>query len=79
MKTKTKNILITGAAGFIASNFLNFWVKKYPKDKIIALDLLNYASNINSIRSLINRKSIHFYQGNICDYNLLDEILKILK
>ena len=49
MKNKTKNILITGAAGFIASNFLNYWVKKYPEDKIIALDILSYASNINSI------------------------------
>ena len=76
MKNKTKNILITGAAGFIASNFLNYWVQKYPEDKIIALDLLNYASNINSIKSLINRQSIHFYQGDICDHHLLDEIFE---
>ena len=74
MKNKTKNILITGAAGFIASNFLNYWVKKYPEDKIIALDILSYASNINSIKSLINKQSIHFYKGDICDHNLLDEI-----
>nr|WP_288255672.1 dTDP-glucose 4,6-dehydratase [uncultured Prochlorococcus sp.] len=73
---QTKNILITGAAGFIASNFLNYWVKKYPEDKIIALDLLSYASNINSIKSLINKRCIHFYQGNICDHALLDEILE---
>ena len=74
MKNKSKNILITGAAGFIASNFLNYWVKKYPEDKIIALDILSYASNINSIKSLINRQSIHFYKGDISDYDLLDEI-----
>ena len=74
MKNKTKNILITGAAGFIASNFLNYWVKKYPEDKIIALDILSYASNINSIKSLINKQSIHFYKGDICDHDLLDEI-----
>ncbi len=74
MKNKTKNILITGAAGFIASNFLNYWVKKYPEDKIIALDILSYASNINSIKSLIDRKSIHFYKGDISDQYILDEI-----
>ena len=74
MKNKTKNILITGAAGFIASNFLNYWVKKYPEDKIIALDILSYASNLNSIKPLINRKSIHFYKGDICDHDMLDEI-----
>ena len=74
MKNKTKNILITGAAGFIASNFLNYWVKKYPEDKIIALDILSYASNINSIKSLIDRQSIHFYKGDISDHYMLDEI-----
>ena len=74
MKNKTKNILITGAAGFIASNFLNYWVKKYPEDKIIALDILSYASNINSIKSLIDRQSIHFYKGDISDQYILDEI-----
>ena len=74
MKNKTKNILITGAAGFIASNFLNYWVKKYPDDKIIALDILGYASNIKSIKSLIDRQSIHFYKGDISDQYILDEI-----
>ena len=74
MKNKTKNILITGAAGFIASNFLNYWVKKYPEDKIIALDILSYASNINSIKSLIDRQNIHFYKGDISDQYILDEI-----
>ena len=74
MKNKTKNILITGAAGFIASNFLNYWVKKYPEDKIIALDILSYASNINSIKSLIDKQSIHFYKGDISDQYILDEI-----
>ena len=76
MKNKTKNILITGAAGFIASNFLNYWVKKYPEDKIIALDILSYASNINSIKSLINTQSIHFYKGDISDHDLLDKIFE---
>ena len=74
MKSKTKNILITGGAGFIASNFINYWVRKYPEDKIIVLDLLNYASNINSIKNLINKKSIHFFKGNINDQILLNKI-----
>ena len=44
---KSKNILITGGAGFITSNFLNYWEKKYPLDNLIILDLLRYAANFN--------------------------------
>jgi len=71
-----KNLLITGGAGFIASNFINYWISNHPKDNIIVLDLLSYSSNINSIKSLINKKIIKFVQGNIIDQNLVSKILK---
>ena len=57
---KSKNILITGGAGFIASNFINYWVNKYPSDNLIILDLLSYAANLSSINSLIEKKRIEF-------------------
>ena len=50
-----KKILITGGAGFIGSNFLNFWSVKYPQDKLIVLDKVTYAANplnINHLKSL---------------------------
>ena len=71
-----KNLLITGGAGFIASNFIYYWINNHPKDKLIVLDLLSYSSNINSIKSLINKNIIKFVKGNIIDQNLVSRILK---
>lgn len=75
----SKNLLITGGAGFIASNFIYYWKRNHPKDKIIVLDLLSYSANINSIKSLINKKTIEFIHGNINDQNLVSKILKDFK
>ena len=69
-----KNLLITGGAGFIGSNFLYFWAGKYPDDNIIVLDALTYAGNLPSISSLIENKSITFIEGDICNAALIDEI-----
>jgi len=69
-----KNLLVTGGAGFIGSNFLYFWTKKYPNDKIIVLDALTYAGNLPSINSLIDNRSITFIQGDICNNLLVKEI-----
>ena len=40
-----RKIFVTGGAGFIGSNFIEYWLKKYPDDKIIVLDALTYAGN----------------------------------
>jgi dTDP-glucose 4,6-dehydratase len=69
-----RNLLVTGGAGFIGSNFLYFWTKKYPNDKIIVLDALTYAGILSSINSLIGSRSITFIQGNICNNLLVEEI-----
>lgn len=45
----SKNILITGGAGFIGSNFINYFINKYPKYNLIVLDKLTYAANIKLI------------------------------
>ena len=81
-KDNTKNskkLLITGGAGFIASNFVHYWIQNHPKDKIIVLDLLSYSGNINSIKSLIDEKTIEFIHGNINDHNLVSKIFKDYK
>ncbi len=74
-----KNILITGGAGFIGSNFVHYWIKKYPKDNIFILDSINYAGNINSIKSCIDNEQIKFFKGDIKERNLLTKILKDYK
>ena len=68
------NILITGGAGFIGSNFVNYLVNKQSQNRIIVLDALTYAGNLSSLMGLIEEKKIQFIHGNICDAKLLMNI-----
>jgi dTDP-glucose 4,6-dehydratase len=58
-------LLITGGAGFIGSNFVHYWVKKYPSDKIIVLDKLTYAGNLENLETV--KDKITFIKGDICE------------
>ena len=71
-----KSLLITGGAGFIGSNFVKYWSKKYPNDQILIIDKLTYAGNINNILDLVNKKKVIFIEGDICDTFLIKEILE---
>lgn len=66
------NILVTGAAGFIGSNFVQYFVQKYPEDHIIVLDKLTYAGNIHNLDPVKNQ--ITFIQGDICDSELVTKV-----
>ena len=72
--TLYKSLLITGGAGFIGCNFIKYWIQKYPKDKIIVLDSLSYAANINSIKTFIKSSKIVFIKGSINNSDLLMDI-----
>ena len=69
-----KNILVTGAAGFIGSNFAELMVKKYPEYKIIVLDKLTYAGNMNNLRKI--KDKIEFVKGDICDFDFVLDLFK---
>ena len=71
------DVLITGGAGFIGSNFVREFAKgEYPKiSKITVLDKLTYAGDFNNIKELVNDGAIQFIQGDICDSNLIREII----
>jgi dTDP-glucose 4,6-dehydratase len=69
-------ILVTGGAGFIGSNFIRYWLKKYPKDKIINLDKLTYAGHLSSTTDFSKNKNYKFIKGDICDTKLVDSIMK---
>lgn len=60
-------ILVTGGAGFIGSNFVRYIIKKYPKARITVLDKLTYAGNINNLRDVIKSRRIRLIKGDICD------------
>ncbi len=70
-----KNILVTGGAGFIASNFVHFWSENHPDDNLVILDSLTYAGNLTNIKDLINNKRISFIEGDITDKKNLELLL----
>lgn len=71
-------ILITGGAGFIGSNFVWYIFKKYPEYKIINLDKLTYAGNLENLReiNMEDEKCYRFIKGDIADINLINSIVK---
>jgi len=69
------NLLITGGAGFIGSNFTHYWVKKYPADSVVVYDILTYAGNRENLKSLETNSHFKFVQGDILDSKLLEQTL----
>ena len=70
-----RKLLVTGAAGFIGSNFVYHWSDNHKLDKIIALDSLTYAGNKANLRGLIDQGSIEFVEGSICDLSLVKRLM----
>jgi dTDP-glucose 4,6-dehydratase len=68
-------ILVTGAAGFIGSNFVLDWCEQSTED-VVSLDLLTYAGNLENLSSLSHNVQHHFTQGNIGDRDLVSQLLK---
>jgi dTDP-glucose 4,6-dehydratase len=71
-----KTYLVTGGAGFIGSNFVLYMLKKYEHIKIINLDKLTYAGNLENLKSIENDKRYVFVQGDICDKDLVEKLFK---
>ena len=70
-----KTYLVTGAAGFIGTNFVKYMLEKYSKSiKIVVLDKLTYAGNIENIQEEIDSKKIDFVKGDICNRELVEDI-----
>lgn len=68
------SILITGGAGFIGSNFICYFLEKYPTSKVINLDKLTYAGDINNVNEFIGNRNYTFIEGDICDANLVSKL-----
>ncbi len=66
-------VLITGGAGFIGSNFVHYWIKNHPDDKIVVLDKLTYAGNFENLEAV--KDKIIFIKGDICEESVVDETM----
>jgi dTDP-glucose 4,6-dehydratase len=69
-------LLVTGGAGFIGSNFIRYWLKKYPNDKITNLDKLTYAGRHSTTKDFSSHKNYNFVKGDICKK---DDVKKAIK
>jgi dTDP-glucose 4,6-dehydratase len=71
-----RKLLVTGGAGFIGANFVQYWKEKYPSDLVVVLDALTYAGNIASLDTVKNTHNYVFVKGNICDQALVEVLLQ---
>jgi dTDP-glucose 4,6-dehydratase len=65
-------ILVTGAAGFIGSNFVHYWLEGHPDDAVVALDLLTYAGN----RANLDGIEVPFVQADIADLDIVENVVR---
>ena len=73
------NLMVTGGAGFIGSNFIRYWLERYSGDRIVNLDLLTYAGNLASLSDLAQRFAGHytFVRGDIGNVDLVQHLLAL--
>jgi dTDP-glucose 4,6-dehydratase len=68
------NVLVTGGAGFIGSNFVHYWLSHHPEDRVVVLDALTYAGNLANLEGV--REAIEFVHGDIRDQALCEQVLR---
>lgn len=68
-------LLVTGGAGFIGSNFIRYWLRKYANDYLVNLDKLTYAGTLTSLRDIENIPHYKFIEGDICNGKVVKEAM----
>ena len=71
-----KSILLTGCAGFIGSNFVPYFLDKYPQYHIINLDFLTYAGNLENVKEIEDHERYTFVHGDICNRGLIETLFE---
>lgn len=73
---KINKVLITGGAGFIGSNFIEYYLRKYSDRNIICVDKLTYAGKLENIEDFFSNTNFKFYKEDICNKSGIDKIIK---
>jgi dTDP-glucose 4,6-dehydratase len=76
MAVTQRNVLITGGAGFIGSHLTRLFVNKYPSYKIVNLDKLTYAGNLENLKDIEEKPNYHFVKGDIEDMDLVKTLFE---
>ncbi len=71
-----RSLLVTGGAGFIGANFAHYWSAKHPDDRIVVLDALTYAGNMNNLAGLDGHAAYEFIHGDVIDSDLLTSVFR---
>ncbi len=74
MQNNNKTILVTGCAGFIGSNFVPYFLDKYPNYNLVNIDLLTYAGDLENLKECENNPNYKFIKGDICNRELVEFI-----
>jgi len=69
-----KTLLVTGGAGFIGANFVRYWLQHHPQDRVINLDALTYAGNLENLEGIGHDGHYRFVHGDICEAPLVQEL-----
>jgi dTDP-glucose 4,6-dehydratase len=70
-----RRLLVTGGAGFIGSNFVCYWLGRYPADRVVNLDALTYAGNLENLAAVESAPGYRFVHGDIVDRELVERLL----
>ncbi len=69
-------ILVTGGAGFIGSNFVQYWLKHHPADYVVNLDALKYSGNLENLKSVEKHPNYEFVHADICDKDKVEKVFE---
>ncbi|MFC3121954.1 dTDP-glucose 4,6-dehydratase [Agaribacter flavus] len=72
----SNRLLVTGGAGFIGANFVHYWLKNNPDDRLVVIDLLTYAGNLASLELVKDNPAFSFVKGDICDTQLVTDLIE---